>query len=161
MATRASYGLVKTTNVNLIRPPVGYYDDTGTWVEDKPTVSVAKMNIQPIQGHRLVTLPDAFRSKDSILIFTNYPLRGLEGGSEGYKGDIISYGDHTYRVHITQPYRMGVRDHVEAYAIREDLLTKSAEKIALDALMDAVNFRISADDLYHVANVEFPERLGL
>ena len=161
MATRASYRLVKEKSTNLIQPPKGKYDRKGNWVQGDPVISTAMMNIQPIKGNRLVTLPDAFRSQESIMVFTNYPLRSLEAGQAGYKGDLIVHRGLPYRVHIVQPYTMGVRDHVEAYAIREDLLTNSAEKIAFDALQAALEFEITEEELRRVANIEFPERLGI
>lgn len=161
MATRASYRLVKEKATNLIRPPSGEYDRKGNWVQGNPTISTAMMNIQPIKGNRLVTLPDAFRSKESIMMFTNYLLRGLESGERGYKGDLIIHQGVPYRVHVVQAYTMGVRDHIEAYAIREDMLTQSAEKIAFDSLQAALDYEISEEELRRVANIEFPERLGL
>jgi hypothetical protein len=93
------------------------------FVQDSPkTILTMIANVQPaLQMNRMILLPEGDRSKQAIFVITRQELfMADEGLTQPKKADVIVWKGKRWEVKMAFHYEMGVRDHCEVIAIRED-----------------------------------------
>ena len=97
----------------------GYVD--GEYVEAVKEEHTIRANIQPsVASYQNQLLPEGYRDKDAIAIFSNDWLHKARTGSPDPKrGDLVSYRESLWEVIITKPYG-NFGEHCEALAVRLD-----------------------------------------
>ena len=106
--------LVKTSSpYTLIRYAAGVYDENGRYNQPDPTESTIQAHIQPLNGIEKQELPEGRRNLDSIKIYSDDELRGVDSESK-LQPDRIVYNSKTYEV-----YSSKIRNvHYKSLAVR-------------------------------------------
>jgi|SRR5690554_1494811 len=94
----------------------GYVD--GRWAEGKYSPVTQKVNIQPMQYHQTLLLPESERSKQWFVLYSACELRASQEGQNGWDADRFEWEGHTYEIMKARRWQMGVLDHWEAQAVR-------------------------------------------
>lgn len=98
----------------------------GKWVEGGYEPIEREVNIQPLQYHQVMLLPESERSKQWYTLYSAEDLRAsqepgfLVDGTptEGWKADRFMWEGHLYEIMKVRDFSMGVLDHHEAQAAR-------------------------------------------
>lgn len=90
----------------------------GKWQEGAETVVEIVANVQPTKPHEMLVLPEADRSKASIKVHSQSPLRTLLEGTGGHSADIIEWDGELWEVASVKRWQMGILDHYRAIAVR-------------------------------------------
>lgn len=98
----------------------------GRWVEGEYEDIDREVNIQPLQYHQVMLMPEAERSKQWYVLFCAEDLRAsqepgvlMDGTpTEGWKADRFMWNGHLYEIMKVREWQMGVLDHIEAHAAR-------------------------------------------
>lgn len=98
----------------------------GKWVESPRQVIEREVNIQPLQYHQVMLMPEAERSRQWYVLYCAEDLRAaqepglLSDGTptEGWGGDRFMWEGHEYEIMKARRWQMGVLDHWEAQAAR-------------------------------------------
>lgn len=104
--------------------PGGYVK--GKWVDGEYQPIQRDVNIQPLQYHQTLLLPESERTKQWYVLFCAEELRAsqepgfLEDGTptEGWQADKFIWEGHLYEIMKVRSWGMGVLDHWEAQAAR-------------------------------------------
>lgn len=71
--------LVKTSTPHtLMRYTVGTYDENGRYSRPDPTESTIQAHVQPLNGIEKQEIPEGRRNQDSIKIYTDEKLKGVD-----------------------------------------------------------------------------------
>ena len=93
----------------------------GRWVEGVPDVVEIKANIQPMRDQEIMLLPESDRSREWINIYSPDEIRTEKQGADGWAADEFEWGGDMYKVMRVRHYQMGVLDHYEAKAARQEI----------------------------------------
>lgn len=104
-----------------LRPAQGSYVD-GVWVEGVESSETIRINIQPMRGYELMSMPEADRSREWIKFYTTADIQGIKEGDLSTPApkspDRIIWDGRTFEVSRVSTYKMGVLDHTKAIAAR-------------------------------------------
>lgn len=112
----------------------------GRWVEGEAEEIEIFANVQPsITWKMAQLLPEGFREKQMLAIYSNHWLHGSLSGyvdqaTDGRKPDVLLYRGAEWVVLLALPYG-NFGEHVEAIAVRKD----KAEYTAEEGLMGVIN----------------------
>lgn len=121
LKTIPQFQLTHKVNALRIRSGTGGYVN-GIWQEGVSTSSTIEVNIQPLKGWELMSMPEADRSREWVKIYTTSDLRGVQDGDVSTAApstaDLIVWDGRTFEVAKVSTYKMGVLDHTKAIAVR-------------------------------------------
>lgn len=113
--------LTHLVDATLLRPGQGSYVD-GEWVDGVDVSSTIKINIQPMRGYELMSMPEADRSREWVKFYTTENIQGIQEGSLSSptprSPDRIVWDGRTFEVSKVSTYKMGVLDHTKVIAAR-------------------------------------------
>lgn len=113
---------VGRVSIDVVRDTGGQSIVNGFIVNGSTTTLTMIANVQPaLQMNRMLLLPEGDRSKQAIFVITRQELlMANEGTDPPTKADVILWKGLRWEVKMAFHYEMGVRDHCEVIAIRED-----------------------------------------
>lgn len=117
LKTQPEFLLTKKVEATLLRQLPGSYVD-GRWVDPSPVSSTIEVNIQPLKGHELLSLPEADRSREWVKFYTVSDVRGVQEGSTATQPDMLVWDGKTYEVSKVFSYKMGILNHNKVIAAR-------------------------------------------
>lgn len=95
---------------------------SGVWKENPPIIIEATGSIQPfLKSTELLLLPEGDRTKETIKFYTATEIRAGKEGVNARSPDIILWNDAEWEVKKAVPYQMGVLNHYEVVAVRQEL----------------------------------------
>lgn len=115
--TTPQFLLTHKTDATRVRKSSGSYVD-GKWVEGGVTNTTIQVNIQPMRGHELMSLPEADRSKEWVKFYTTSDIRGIGEGVPSTPPDLLVWDGRTFEVAKVLTYKMGVLNHNKVIAAR-------------------------------------------
>lgn len=115
--TSPQFKLTHTVPATRRRAAQGSYVD-GLWTEGVSTDTAIEINIQPLKGHELMSLPESDRSKELVKFYTTAEVRGIAEGSPSTPPDLIIWDGRTFEVAKASVYKMGVLNHTKVIAAR-------------------------------------------
>lgn len=88
------------------------------WRRGEPQeVEIKGVNIQPLKDSEYLLLPEGYRARDWLKIYSKEALQGPREGPDGQDGDRFTYKGTLYEVVRCKPYSMGVLDHYKSLAV--------------------------------------------
>lgn len=111
------FKLTHTVPATRRRTAVGSYV-SGVWVDGVSSDTTIQINIQPMRGYELMSLPESDRSKELVKFYTTAEVRGIAEGSPSTPPDLIVWDGKTFEVAKTSIYKMGVLNHTKVIAAR-------------------------------------------
>lgn len=115
--TEPNFLLTKKVFATLLRQPQGSYVG-GIWVDAAPTSIQIEVNIQPLKGHELMSLPESDRSREWVKFYTTSVVLGVQEGEAAAQPDMLVWDGKTYEVSKVFSYKMGVLNHNKVIAAR-------------------------------------------
>jgi hypothetical protein len=96
----------------------------GDWVDgrylDASTATVtAQASVQPIRGRELLMLPEGWRTREPVQVYTETELLTVDEAA-GTKPDQFAFGGRTYEVHRVEAWPYHGTTHYEAVALKVD-----------------------------------------
>lgn len=92
--------------VTVSRGMPGTDDGAGHYTPNTPTTFTVQANIQPTSGRDLQRLPEAFRTKEIIKLFSRDALQ-TEDSNAGTPADLVTFNGLQYEVQSVQPWPHG------------------------------------------------------
>lgn len=120
--TTPQFLLTHLVEATRIRTAPGSYVN-GVWTEGIQSSTTILINIQPIRGYELMSMPESDRSREWVKFYTTEDIQGIKEGSLSgaatpQNPDLIVWDGRTFEVSRVSTYKMGVLDHTKAIAAR-------------------------------------------
>lgn len=120
MRTQPNFLLTKLVDAVRVRYLSGDYVD-GVWQVPTPVTTTIKINIQPLRGSELMSMPESDRSREWVKVYTTEDIRGIQEGVAALQPDRIIWDGREFEVSKVSTYKMGVLNHTKAIAARVPL----------------------------------------
>lgn len=104
--------------VTLKRPGAGNYNSEGHWVPGSNLNTTIHVNVQNTKPEEVQLLPEGFRSKASITIYSDVPLYGVDVDT-AKASDMITWEGEDYDVIMVQHYKK-MFVYWKAWAVRKE-----------------------------------------
>lgn len=118
MATKPRFLLTGSVELSIQRNTSKGSYVKGKWVEGVYQSITRKVNIQPMQYHQTLLLPESERTKQWFVLYCAEDLKASQEGDDGWEADRFEWEGHTYEIMKVRRWQMGVLDHWEAQAAR-------------------------------------------
>ena len=118
MGARSIVSKIQNDAIDVLRFLPGNRDQNGVWVEPSQKTIPLMVNVQEASGSDLELLPEGYRSKRVILIFSENELK-IVSQKDKTKADLILWDGETFQVEKLKNWQH-ITGHYEALAVRLD-----------------------------------------
>lgn len=92
-----------SSEVSLLRQSKGTYNEFGKWEDQDPKEIKINACVQPINGKDLVKVPEGFRTRSIITLYTTNEVR-TASEVEKTQADIVTWNGERYQIYFIEKW---------------------------------------------------------
>lgn len=90
----------------------------GKMVAGSSTTSTIQASVQPLRGQEMMLLPEARRTSQAVVIYTDTQLR-VANTAAGYNADVVTAFGQSFEILSCEPWQSNVINHYRAIGVKK------------------------------------------